>query len=186
MLWKLELHDVGDFRLLLWSYPCRKALFCFVWLYTLILVELRAFHCCLWLVACITPISFSWNDDPRSLEFDPRKWQRDDGTGDDHRISDHRMGINSREASGFCTHPPPGPTFGTVPTAPSSGVRKMEEPILAGLPTGQVHHWSFYLPCRWDIVILMLCIRKQKLTEIKWLVQDRLVWLQTDFCFQNV
>lgn len=46
-------------------------------------------------MACITPISFGWNDDPSSLEFDPRKWQGNDGTGDDHRISDHRMGMNS-------------------------------------------------------------------------------------------
>lgn len=118
MLWKIELQDVG-FQAFALVLPFRKALFCFVWLYTVILVELRAFHCCLWLVAYITPISFGWNDDPRRLEFDPRKWQEDDRTGDDHRISDHKMGINNREASSFCTSPLPGPTFGTAPTAPA-------------------------------------------------------------------
>lgn len=72
--------------LLLLSYPCRKGLFCFVWPCALLLEELRAFHCCPWLVACSTPMSFSRNDDPRSLEFDCRKWQGSDGTGYDHRI----------------------------------------------------------------------------------------------------
>lgn len=90
--------------LLLLSYPCRKGLFCFVWPCALLLEELRAFHCCPWLVACSTPMSFSRNDDPRSLEFDCRKWQGNDGTGYDHRISallvQAGMGDNSRGASG--------------------------------------------------------------------------------------
>lgn len=86
--------------------------------------------------------SFSRNDDPRSLEFDPRKWQGNDETGGKHRISallaQAGMGVNSREASGFSMSPPLGPTFGTAPTAPSSKVRKTEEPVLAGSTTGQM------------------------------------------------
>lgn len=46
MLWKIELQDVG-FQAFALVLLFRKALFCFVWLYTVILVELRAFHCCL-------------------------------------------------------------------------------------------------------------------------------------------
>lgn len=120
--------------------------------------------------------SFSRNDDPRCLEFDPRKWQGSDETGGKHRISallaQAGMGVNSREASGFGMSAPLGPTFGTGPTAPSGGARKTEEPVLVGSPTGQMLNSSSCLPCKRGIIIISLHIGEQKLTEIRRLAQD--------------